>query len=95
MYFCHISLVITFYMVTVFAPIELVYRRPALRVYAIYQIIENTTWIVVTTLLYNDIQFGYCLQLISSIAMQGLLQSPVVYYALAEDSNVRYAYGCT
>jgi hypothetical protein len=35
-----------------------------------------------------DIQFGYCLQLVALVAMQGLLQSLFVYYALAEDSNV-------
>jgi hypothetical protein len=65
-----------------------VYRRPALRVYAIYQIVENITWIVVVTLVYQKVEFGYCLQLVSSVAMQGLLQSLFVYYALVEDSNV-------
>jgi hypothetical protein len=88
MYFAHTSGVVVFYAITVFAPIKYVYRRPALRIYAIYQIIENTTWIGVTTLLYLDIQFGFCLQLVSTVSMQGLLQSLFIYYALVEDSNV-------
>jgi hypothetical protein len=88
MYFFHTSLVAVFYIVTLIAPMKHVYRRPALRVYAIYQIVENITWIVVVTLVYQKVEFGYCLQLVSSVAMQGLLQSLFVYYALVEDSNV-------
>lgn len=88
----HIGAVVVFYAITVMAPISIVYRRPALKVYALYQIVENTTWLLVSTLLYFDIQFGYCVQLVTMVAMQGLLQSIFIYYALAEDSNVRVHY---
>ena len=88
MYFTHTSIIVCFFAAILFAPIKYVYRRPALRIYAIYQLVENITWICITTMLYLDVQFGFCIQMVANTIMQGLLQSLFVYYALAEDSNV-------
>lgn len=92
MFFVHTSTIVVFYAVTLFAPMKYVYRRPALRIYAMYQIVENSTWICVTTMIYLDVQFGYCVQMVANTVMQGLLQSLFVYYALVEDSNVSKHY---
>ena len=91
-YFIHTTLTLSFYLLILIMPLDYIYRRPALRVYSIYQVVENITWLIVTMLLYYDVEFGYCVQLVSSIMMQGLLQSFFVYYALIEDSNVSTLY---
>ena len=74
------------YLTLVLTPASVVYRRPALKLHALFWLFYRIVILVAQTLILLDIDAGYCLYVIPSWTLLGVLNPVVMYVTLLRDS---------
>jgi len=85
MFFC--IFVLLFYCVITFSPVERVYRRPALKLFAMFQICDMSLWILIVVFLYMEFDVAYCIMFTTRTILEGVVEQIVVFYVLCLDSE--------
>jgi hypothetical protein len=84
-------IVILLYSQFIILPIEILYRRPGTKYYALYKIVYNILFLMLVSCILQEIEFCYCL-LYGFRIFIFFITPLVLYKLLLEDSNVSRSY---
>lgn len=88
LYVCYSSIILIFYSAMIFLPVQWVYRRPSMQFLSICQVIENSFWLIMASLVYHNHNVGYCVMVVGIVLLEGVLQPIAIFYVLVLDSEV-------
>ncbi len=82
-------ILVALYSVTIAVPMDYIYRRPAMRYYAVIQSVYYLLWILALFLTHYGVDAGYCVAAATYLSLDGVLKPVVIFYSLSIDSQVK------
>jgi hypothetical protein len=83
-----VSIIFVFYFAILVLPLKILYRRPSIYPFALFQCINMLLWISFIVTIYLEFDVGFCLMFLSRTVMEGVLEPVIIFYTLILDSEV-------
>jgi hypothetical protein len=84
-FYCLITL---FYFIVLMSPLDWIYRRPAFRPFAWFQVFTGCGYILVAVFFLLEYELGYCFLFAVTTILDGIVFPLIVFLSLALDSEV-------